>query len=77
MGFSFFYANAKKTNPEQAKRVIHHAADAGVSIFNSATFYGELNQEGFGANLRLLKSCIGGLDRSKIQLMVKVGMDTR
>ncbi len=77
MGFSFFYANAKKTNIEQAKNVIHHAADAGVKIFNTATFYGELNEEGFGANLRLLKSCVVGLDRTKIQLMVKVGMDTR
>ncbi len=77
MGFSAFYSSAKKTNPEQAKNVIHHAAESGVCLFNSATFYGDLNEVGFGANLRLLKTCIEGLDRSKIQLMVKVGMDTR
>lgn len=77
MGFSAFYASAKKTTPDQAKAVIHHAAGSGVTLFNSATFYGELNDVGFGANLRLLRTCIEGLDRSKIQLMVKVGMDTR
>jgi hypothetical protein len=75
MGFSVFYG--KKSSPEQAKSVIHHATESGVTLFNSATFYGELNEVGFGANVRLLKSCIEGLDRSKIQLMVKVGMDTR
>ena len=46
-------------------------------MLNSATFYGPLNQEGFGANLRLIRSAIEGLDRSKIQLMVKICMDTR
>ena len=77
MGFSAFYPSAKNTTPEQAKAVIHHAAASGVKLFNSATFYGPLNEVGFGANLRLLKSCIEGLDRSSFQLMVKVGMDTR
>lgn len=77
MGFSAFYSSSRKTDPENAKTIIHHAVSKGVSLFNSATFYGPLNEEGFGANLRLLRSCIEGLDRSKIQLMVKVGMDTR
>lgn len=49
----------------------------GVTLLNSATFYGPLNEIGFGANLRLLRSSIEGLDRSKIQLMVKICMDTR
>jgi len=77
MGFSAFYASAKHVTPEKAKAVVHHASESGVTLFNSATFYGELNEVGFGANLRLLKTCIEGLDRSKIQLMVKIGMDTR
>jgi hypothetical protein len=49
----------------------------GVTLFNTATFYGLLNEEGFGANLRLLKTAIADIDRSKIQLMVKICMDTR
>jgi aryl-alcohol dehydrogenase-like predicted oxidoreductase len=49
----------------------------GVTLFNTATFYGPLNEEGFGANLRLLKTAIADIDRSKIQLMVKICMDTR
>lgn len=57
--------------------VIHHASSQGVTIFNSATFYGPLHVEGYGANLRLIKKCLVGLDRSSIQLMVKIGMDTR
>jgi len=77
MGFSAFYASAKKATPEQAKTVIHHAVESGVTLLNSATFYGELNDAGFGANLRLLKTALEGIDRSKIQLMVKIGMDTR
>lgn len=77
MGFSAFYGSAKTTTPEQAKRVIHHAANSGVTLFNSATFYGDLNEVGFGHNLRLLKGALEGLDRSSYQLMVKIGMDTR
>jgi len=57
--------------------VFQKAVESGVTLFNSATFYGPLNEEGFGANLRLLKKCLVGVDRSKIQLMVKIGMDTR
>jgi aryl-alcohol dehydrogenase-like predicted oxidoreductase len=34
-------------------------------------------QDGFGANLRLLKPCIESVGREKVQLMVKIGMDTR
>ncbi len=77
MGFSAFYSSAKKTTPEQATRLIHHAAEAGVTLFNTATFYGPLNEEGFGANMRLLRGCFEGLNRSSFQLMVKIGMDTR
>ena len=74
-----FYASAKSTSTseEQAKTVFQHAVANGVTLFNSATFYGPLNDVGYGANLRLIRKCIEGLDRSKIQLMVKVGMDTR
>lgn len=77
LGFSAFYASAKSVSEEQAKAVIWHAAANGVTLFNSATFYGPLNEVGYGANLRLIRKCIDGLDRSKIQLMVKIGMDTR
>lgn len=77
MGLSAFYTSAKKTSPDQARTVIHHALDSGVTILNSATFYGELNEVGFGANLRLLRHCLEGVDRSRYQLMVKIGMDTR
>jgi aryl-alcohol dehydrogenase-like predicted oxidoreductase len=59
--------------------VFKHAYDNGVTLFNSATFYGPLNEEGFGANLRLIRKCLEqtGVDRSKLQLMVKICMDTR
>ena len=77
MGLSAFYGSAKTTTEEQAIEVFHHAVAKGVTLFNSATFYGPLNDEGFGANLRLLKKCLVGIDRSKIHLMVKIGMDTR
>lgn len=75
MGFSAFYGSA--ATPEKAKTVVHHAIESGVELLNSATFYGELNEVGFGANLRLIKTCLEGVDRSKIKLMVKIGMDTR
>jgi aryl-alcohol dehydrogenase-like predicted oxidoreductase len=77
MGFSAFYSSAKTATPDQARTVIHRAIESGVTLFNSATFYGELNDVGFGANLRLLKHCLEGVDRSTYQLMVKIGMDTR
>jgi aryl-alcohol dehydrogenase-like predicted oxidoreductase len=99
MGFSAFYSSSKSTTEEQAISVFQKAVEKGVTLFNSATFYGTnsipfqynqlritifkkyitgpLNEVGFGANLRLIKSCMAGLDRSKIELMVKIGMDTR
>ncbi len=77
MGFSAFYTSAKYGTPDQARAVIHHAFNSGVRLFNSATFYGELNEVGFGANLRLLKYALEGLNRADYQLMVKIGMDTR
>lgn len=32
--------------------VFHKAVDNGVKIFNTATFYGPLNEDGYGTNLR-------------------------
>lgn len=75
MGFSAFYGN--QTPHDQAAQVISHAFEKNVILFNTATFYGPLNEEGFGANLRLIKHSIQNIDRSKIQLMVKICMDTR
>lgn len=77
MGLSAFYTSAKMVTPDSAKAVIHRAAQAGVTLFNTATFYGPLNEAGYGANLRLLRTALEGIDRSKIQLMVKICMDTR
>jgi aryl-alcohol dehydrogenase-like predicted oxidoreductase len=61
----------------QAIALIKHAVDQGVTLFNTATFYGPLNEPGFGANLRLLNKCFAAVDRSKIQIMCKICMDTR
>lgn len=77
MGMSAFYASATAATEEQKIRVFREAVRRGVTLFNSATFYGPLNAEGYGANLRLLRKCLEGVDRSSVQLMVKVGMDTR
>jgi aryl-alcohol dehydrogenase-like predicted oxidoreductase len=77
MGFSAFYTSAKSTDESKAINVIHKAYENGVTLFNSATFYGQLNVHGYGHNLRLLNKCIRDLDRSKIQIMVKIGMDTK
>lgn len=68
MGFSAFYTSAQKTTPQQAKIVIEHAISHGVVILNTATFYGPLNDEGFGANLRLLRTCLQDIERSKVQV---------
>jgi aryl-alcohol dehydrogenase-like predicted oxidoreductase len=46
MGLSAFYTSAKMVTPDSAKSVIHQAVQAGVTLFNSATFYGPLNEEG-------------------------------
>lgn len=48
-----------------------------MTLFNSATFYGPLNEVGFGANLRLIRKCFEGIERSRYQLMIKIGLDTR
>ena len=77
MGFSAFYGSAAKTSDEQAVLVVREAMSRGVVLFNTATFYGPLNDAGYGANLRLLRKCIEGVDRSSFKLMVKIGMDTR
>ena len=77
MGFSAFYSSAAKCTDENAVEVFQEAFKSGVSLFNTATFYGPLNVNGYGANLRLIKKCMADMDRSKIQLMVKIGMDTR
>jgi hypothetical protein len=77
MGMSAFYGSAATTSEADAIAVFKHAVANGVKLFNTATFYGPLNEKGFGANLRLLKKCIQEVDRSKIQIMCKIGMDTR
>eukprot|EP01038_Epipyxis_sp_PR26KG_P007831 gene7831-10637_t len=77
MGLSAFYTGAKDVTVEKAKNVVQHAIHSGVTLFNTATFYGPLHVDGFGSNLRLIKACLEGTDRSKIQLMVKICMNTR
>jgi aryl-alcohol dehydrogenase-like predicted oxidoreductase len=75
MGMSAFYTQT--STEEQNIAVFHAAVNSGVTLFNTATFYGPLTEEGYGSNLRLIRKCLEGVDRSKIQLMVKVAMDTR
>jgi aryl-alcohol dehydrogenase-like predicted oxidoreductase len=77
MGMSAFYASAEAVPEEQKVRVFREAVRRGVTLFNSATFYGPLTAEGYGSNLRLIRKCMEGVDRASVQLMVKVGMDTR
>jgi aryl-alcohol dehydrogenase-like predicted oxidoreductase len=77
MGMSAFYTTARTISEQDKIQVFHEAVQCGVKLFNSATFYGPLNDEGYGENLRLIRKCLEGVDRSQIQLMVKVGMDTR
>mmetsp|Transcript_72506 Transcript_72506/g.193759 ORF Transcript_72506/g.193759 Transcript_72506/m.193759 type:complete len:346 (-) Transcript_72506:44-1081(-) len=77
MGFSAFYSSAKTTSEDDAVAVFHEAVASGVTLFNTADFYGPLNAEGFGHNLRLIRKCLVGIDRSKIQLMVKIGANTK
>ena len=52
MGMSAFYSSAKTTSEEDCIAVFHEAVAAGVTLFNSADFYGPLNADGFGHNLR-------------------------
>lgn len=77
MGFSAFYVSAQRTSPEQAKGVIRHVVNRGVTLINTATFYGPLNVDGYGANLRLLKVALEGINREQVQIMCKICMDTR
>jgi aryl-alcohol dehydrogenase-like predicted oxidoreductase len=78
MGWSAFYSSANSITEEAACSIFQRCIAEGVTLFNSAVFYGPLTREGYGANLRLLNKCLkSGVDRSKIQLMVKIGMDTR
>ena len=74
MGWSAFY---KTCSDEDAVAVFEAAVSNGVTLFNTATFYGPLNEPGFGTNLRVLKKCLATVDRSKIQIMCKICMDTR
>jgi aryl-alcohol dehydrogenase-like predicted oxidoreductase len=77
MGFSAFYSSAKTTSEEQAIEVLVHAMNHGVNLFSTATIYGELNEIGYGHNLRLLSKFLAQVDRAKVSLAVKIGMDTR
>jgi aryl-alcohol dehydrogenase-like predicted oxidoreductase len=74
MGWSAFY---KTCSDEEAVAVFQAAVSSGVTLFNTATFYGPLNEPGFGTNLRVLKKCLATVDRSKVQIMCKICMDTR
>ena len=43
MGLSAFYASARTTTVDQARDVIHLAIENGVTLLNTATFYGPLH----------------------------------
>lgn len=77
MGMSAFYESSRSSSEDNNIAVFREAVNRGVTLFNTATFYGPLDADGYGSNLRLIKKCLEGLDRSKIKLMVKVAMDTR
>lgn len=77
MGLSAFYESAGRMTEESAVSIFKAAVEGGVTLFNTADFYGPLNAEGYGANLRLLKACLATVDRSKVQIMCKLGIDTR
>lgn len=77
MGFSAFYASAKNTSEDQAIETMLHAHKRGVKMFSTATFYGPLNEEGYGHNLKLIGKFLPKVDRSSVHLAVKIGMDTR
>ncbi len=71
MGMSAFYSSSfSSIDDEIHVGVLIEAMNAGVEIFNTATFYGPLNEEGYGANLRLIRKFLEKVDRSKIKLMV-------
>jgi aryl-alcohol dehydrogenase-like predicted oxidoreductase len=77
MGLSAFYGSAAKVTVDKAIEVVTHAVENGATLINTATFYGPLNEQGYGANLRLLAKCLKNVDRSKVQIMCKIGMDTK
>lgn len=79
MGMSAFYSSANTVTEDQAIKVFTHAVNSGVTLFNTADFYGPLNKTGYGHNLRLLSKCLKapGIDRNKLQIMMKIGIDTR
>lgn len=77
MGFSAFYSSSRRVSEEDKIKTFRHVVSKGVTLFNTATFYGPLHKDGFGTNLRFIRSALEGIDRSKIQLMVKIGMDTK
>jgi aryl-alcohol dehydrogenase-like predicted oxidoreductase len=68
MGMSAFYTSARTTSEESNINVFRTALTNGVTVFNTATFYGPLNVDGYGANLKLIRKCIEGLDRSSFVL---------
>lgn len=78
-GLSAFYTHSANKSEEEKLAVLKHAYDSGCTLFNTAAFYGPLTIEGYGSNLKLLNKFLKmeGVDRSKIKLMVKIGMDTR
>jgi len=79
MGFSAFYESARNATDSIAIEVFKQAVDSGVTLFNTADFYGPLDSSGYGHNLRLLGKCLSapGVDRSNLQIMMKIGIDTR
>eukprot|EP00669_Euglena_mutabilis_P006843 TRINITY_DN2318_c0_g1_i1.p1 TRINITY_DN2318_c0_g1~~TRINITY_DN2318_c0_g1_i1.p1 ORF type:complete len:307 (-),score=96.45 TRINITY_DN2318_c0_g1_i1:85-984(-) len=76
MGFSMIAITEPTSKEDTAIAVLKEAVKRGVVLINTATFYGPPGAEGFGANLRLLRSCLKSIDRSAYRLMVKIGVDT-
>ncbi len=77
MGFSAFYSSSRRVSEEDKIKTFRHVVNKGVTLFNTATFYGPLHKDGYGANCRFIRTALDGLDRSKIQIMCKIGMDTK
>jgi aryl-alcohol dehydrogenase-like predicted oxidoreductase len=79
MGWSAFYPSAHTMTEDRALEIFKVSLAKGVTLFNSAVFYGPLTRQGYGANLRLLGKCMARCEapRESYQLMVKIGMDTR
>mmetsp|Transcript_60434 Transcript_60434/g.88495 ORF Transcript_60434/g.88495 Transcript_60434/m.88495 type:complete len:334 (-) Transcript_60434:316-1317(-) len=74
MGWSAFY---KTCSDDAAVAVFEAAVAKGVVLFNTATFYGPLNEAGYGTNLRVIKKCLAKCERSKVKIMCKICMDTK